>query len=243
MTPSSKVPEKLPSGWPFGKCASSLTVSPCVVPSNFTLRDVPEIFPPVSWRVARRTIGSPNRMIVNSQVPLRFSAAPITGNTSTLTQAKSSVRHRGKCIATFLAMNLKPSIFSRFWRNCSRWAVRPPAACDAKRLSCKLLRQIVMGKPQRKYNQSMARGWESKSVEAQIESAAEKDTPNRSVGRSAAEVDQMRQKENLVLSRTRVMHDLENSANPRYRQILQKALADLDAKISRFEPARGVAAA
>jgi len=89
----------------------------------------------------------------------------------------------------------------------------------------------------------MARGWESKSVEAQIESAAEKDTPNRSVGRSAAEVDQMRQKENLVLSRTRVMHDLENSANPRYRQILQKALADLDAKISRFEPARGVAAA
>ena len=89
----------------------------------------------------------------------------------------------------------------------------------------------------------MARGWESKSVEAQIESAAEQVKPNRAVGHSAAEVDQMRQKENLVLSRTRVMHDLENSANPRYRHILQKALADLDAKISRFEPARGVAAA
>ena len=99
-----------------------------------------------------------------------------------------------------------------------------------------------MGTPQRKYNESMARGWESKSVEAQIESAAERSVPNRSVGRSAADVDQMRQKENLVLSRTRVMHDLENSANPRYRQILEKALADLDAKISRFEPARAVAA-
>ena len=89
----------------------------------------------------------------------------------------------------------------------------------------------------------MARGWESKSVEAQIESAAERDTPHRSVGLSAGEVEQMRQKENLVLSRTRVMHDLENSANPRYRQILQKALADLDAKISRCEPAKRVAAA
>jgi hypothetical protein len=42
----------------------------------------------------------------------------------------------------------------------------------------------------------------------------------------------IRRKENLVLSRTRVVHDLECAQNPRYKAVLTKALADLDAQLA-----------
>jgi hypothetical protein len=80
----------------------------------------------------------------------------------------------------------------------------------------------------------MARGWESKSVEAQIDMAAAGFT-----SRSAAintpdpvKLEAIRHKENIVLSRTRVLHDLERAQNPRYKAVLTKALADLDAQLS-----------
>jgi hypothetical protein len=38
------------------------------------------------------------------------------------------------------------------------------------------------------------------------------------------------------------MRDLENSENPRYQAILQRALADLDAQIAALEPQRAAAA-
>ena len=42
----------------------------------------------------------------------------------------------------------------------------------------------------------------------------------------------IRQKESLLLSRTRVVRELDNAQNPRYKAILTKALADLDAQLS-----------
>ncbi len=42
----------------------------------------------------------------------------------------------------------------------------------------------------------------------------------------------IRRKENIVLSRTRVVHELESAQNPRYKAVLAKALADLDAQLS-----------
>jgi hypothetical protein len=79
----------------------------------------------------------------------------------------------------------------------------------------------------------MARGWESKSVEAQIDMAAQ--TPSSAVldrTVNPQKLDAIRKKENLVLSRTRVVHDLECAQNPRYKAVLTKALADLDAQLS-----------
>ena len=59
----------------------------------------------------------------------------------------------------------------------------------------------------------MARGWESKSVESQIESAQSR--PKRGTGDgaglSASQIKLLRQRENITLSRTRVMHELEAS--------------------------------
>jgi hypothetical protein len=89
----------------------------------------------------------------------------------------------------------------------------------------------------------MAKGWESKSVEAQIE-AAENQVRRRPQNPplDLARIEMLRKKENLILSRTRVLRDLESSVNPRYQAMLQRALADLDAQIAALEPKRSAAA-
>ena len=88
----------------------------------------------------------------------------------------------------------------------------------------------------------MAKGWESKSVEAQIEAAENHVRRPQPPPLSSTQLDLLRKRENLVLSRTRVIRDLENSENPRYQAILQRALADLDAQIAALEPLPSAAA-
>jgi hypothetical protein len=89
----------------------------------------------------------------------------------------------------------------------------------------------------------MARGWESKSVEAQIESAATRQAVASEPELAPEQLQMLRDKENLELSRTRVQRELAASQNPRYQQILRKALADLEAKLMRLEPAQSKSAA
>jgi hypothetical protein len=80
------------------------------------------------------------------------------------------------------------------------------------------------------YNDQVARGWESKSVEAQQAEAGEKSGQS---GRkmSAEEAAVFREKENLRLARQRVLQQLEASQNPRHRTLLLDALAHLDEKL------------
>ena len=80
----------------------------------------------------------------------------------------------------------------------------------------------------------MARGWESKSVEAQQSEAGEKPSPARA-RMSAEQAALFRQKESLQLSRKRVLQQLQTSSIPRMRKILQDALAELDEKLSQLE--------
>jgi hypothetical protein len=89
----------------------------------------------------------------------------------------------------------------------------------------------------------MARGWESKSVEAQIESAAGKQPAIHQPELTPEQLQVLREKENLELSRTRVQRELAVSKNPRYQQILRKALADLEARLTRLEPSQKTSAA
>jgi hypothetical protein len=49
------------------------------------------------------------------------------------------------------------------------------------------------------------------------------------------DAERIRKRESLLLSRTRVLHDLEHAHNPRYREILQAALKHLDGKLSELE--------
>jgi len=78
----------------------------------------------------------------------------------------------------------------------------------------------------------MARGWESKSVEAQQAEASEKSVQPRPP-MSAEEAARWRKQESLRLTRQTVLQQLEASTNPRRRQQLQNSLADLDEKLKK----------
>jgi hypothetical protein len=76
----------------------------------------------------------------------------------------------------------------------------------------------------------MARGWESKSVEAQQADAVEK--PGKAgVKLTAEQAANAREESGLLLSRKRVLQQLEASRDPRHRQMLEQALAELEEKL------------
>ncbi len=78
----------------------------------------------------------------------------------------------------------------------------------------------------------MARGWESKSVEEQIDMANDRVLSAAAKILSDRELELIRKRETITLSRTRVVRELDAAQNPRYRGILNKALEDLDAQLA-----------
>jgi hypothetical protein len=79
----------------------------------------------------------------------------------------------------------------------------------------------------------VARGWESKSVEEQQAQAVSPPGP-APLPLTPAQIAIQRQRKGLLLSRQHVLQQLEAAQNPRHRQILQSALADLDAQLARL---------
>jgi hypothetical protein len=82
----------------------------------------------------------------------------------------------------------------------------------------------------------MARGWESKSVETQMEESFAP-TPERKRVLSPADLQREKKCTELLLSRHHVAEQLAQSTNERYSEMLQRALADLDAQIAKLRPA------
>lgn len=80
----------------------------------------------------------------------------------------------------------------------------------------------------------MARGWESKSVEAQVEDLQEKKFEKPTGQLTLSQLESQRRRNLLILSRARVQHDLQLAQDPRYREQLNRALADLEAQITRL---------
>jgi hypothetical protein len=86
----------------------------------------------------------------------------------------------------------------------------------------------------------MARGWESKSVEDQVqqsEVAAPAKDGKEGKGKqkrqlTAAQIELHRQREVLILARVRVQQNLKASNNPRYTEQLNRALADIEMQLS-----------
>ena len=85
----------------------------------------------------------------------------------------------------------------------------------------------------------MARGWESKAVESQIESAATRKEQSNLNQLQAAEISRQRERESLELSRTRVLQDLAKAENPKYRDLLNRSLIFLDEKLAALETPNG----
>lgn len=137
-------------------------------------------------------------------------------------------------------MSIKPALERQL-----RPAVLPVDGSMAKREAicakmsvCSSFRTIRIGRASRPavhgfYNVRVARGWESKSVEAQqAEATAEKPGPRARL--TPGQVAKHQKLEGLLLSRKNVTHLIEASANARYRKLLEQALHDLDSKIAQF---------
>ena len=78
----------------------------------------------------------------------------------------------------------------------------------------------------------MARGWESKDVESQLESKKTVAEPQTKDQKDAEQVRREQERRGLNLSRTRIMNDLETAKNPNHRKSLEAALAHLDKKLA-----------
>jgi ribosomal protein L29 len=78
----------------------------------------------------------------------------------------------------------------------------------------------------------MARGWESKSVEQQVAEHQAKGDENKKRQLTPEQLESQRKREVLLLSRSRVQKDLQASQNPRHRDQLNRALADLETQLA-----------
>jgi hypothetical protein len=78
----------------------------------------------------------------------------------------------------------------------------------------------------------MARGWESKAVESQIEAAETRAAHSRGTPLSPEQLRVERERESLELSRTRVLQDLAAAMNPKYRELLRRSLNFLEEKLA-----------
>jgi hypothetical protein len=78
----------------------------------------------------------------------------------------------------------------------------------------------------------MARGWESKSVEAQIEESISESSHKENRSISAEERQSRNKRAGLTLSRQHVLQQLERSTDVRYSELLRRTLADLDEQIA-----------
>ena len=82
------------------------------------------------------------------------------------------------------------------------------------------------------HNLSMARGWESKGVEAQVEAT---EAPKQKQGSGAKTPERLMREQtrkDLELSRIRIANDLASATHPNHRKSLEAALAHLDKKIA-----------
>jgi hypothetical protein len=78
---------------------------------------------------------------------------------------------------------------------------------------------------------TMARGWESKSVEQQQEEAM-LSTQQRGKHLTAEQIAENQKRKGLELSRKRILQQLELASNPQHRSMLEAALAELDSQLN-----------
>lgn len=81
----------------------------------------------------------------------------------------------------------------------------------------------------------MARGWESKSVEDQVNAHEPSVIESDNTTAKLTDAERARQSEirSLQLSRSRIANQLSNATNPRHRTMLERALAALDERLAR----------
>jgi hypothetical protein len=76
----------------------------------------------------------------------------------------------------------------------------------------------------------MARGWESKAIESQQESAA--DAQRLRPAFKPADASREAARATLMLARTRALADLQSACAPAHRAMLEQAIAELDQRLT-----------
>jgi hypothetical protein len=81
----------------------------------------------------------------------------------------------------------------------------------------------------------VARGWESKSVEEQMDLAESRKADSAKLKLSEAQVQLERDRESIELSRERILRELEAARHPTRREQLSQALKFLDEQLSKLQ--------
>ena len=76
----------------------------------------------------------------------------------------------------------------------------------------------------------MARGWESKSIEAQQDAAQQRTAASRAM--TPEETARHSERATLLLARTRALADLQQACATGHRAMLEQAIAELDKRIA-----------
>lgn len=74
-------------------------------------------------------------------------------------------------------------------------------------------------------------------MEGQVQEFEGKDRAGKKRQLTPAQLESRRQREVLLLSRARVERDLQSSRDPRYKELLNRALADLDSQLAALKGA------
>ena len=78
----------------------------------------------------------------------------------------------------------------------------------------------------------MARGFESKAVEAQQQDAADRHRQPSRPAMTPEEAQRAAERTTLMLSRTRALADLQRACAPAHRAMLEQAIRDLDIRLA-----------
>ena len=85
----------------------------------------------------------------------------------------------------------------------------------------------------------MARGWESKAVADQIEEGESRHAQSREAAVSPVERQLKERRDSLLLSKSRLLQQLERATNPAYRNVLLNGLKSVEKELEEIEPQRG----
>jgi hypothetical protein len=80
----------------------------------------------------------------------------------------------------------------------------------------------------------VARGWESKSVEEQMDAAETRKAAPAQPKLNEAQLRSEKERESIELSRERILRELQAARHPRHREQLSQALNFLDERLSKL---------
>jgi hypothetical protein len=81
----------------------------------------------------------------------------------------------------------------------------------------------------------VARGWESKSIEDQIAEREAEAQKSSAPALTQEQLERRAKREGLQLARCRTLSSLNAARDPRYRAMLERALAHLDSQLSELD--------